>query len=227
MDALNRNRQQGFVIVIALVVMVIMTLASVAMVSSLKGGISASANVAFRQAATRSADVAVDNAYTWVQAQIATTASALNSNIAPANTAAAATTPRYYATMSAADSGCKKDGVADAFTPQSYRFSDTVTGSDGFPCAAKMANKPSGYELYYVIHRMAQNAAAACPAAGCLAPLLTGALQAGNSAGCSMDPGSANFCGSTSTTNQLVYYRITVKVVGPRQNNRYIQGFVY
>ena len=42
-----------------------------------------------------------------------------------------------------------------------------------------------------------------------------------------MDPTSASFCGATTVTNSLVYYRITVKVAGPRQNNRYIQAFVY
>jgi hypothetical protein len=75
---------------------------------------------------------------------------------------------------------------------------------------------------------MATTAGQACPAAGCLAPAVTAAAGTNVAAGCSMDPSAANFCGPASaTTNQLVYYRITVKVVGPRQNNRYIQGFVY
>jgi type IV pilus assembly protein PilX len=225
--ALVTRRQQGFVLVVALVIMIIMTLSSVAMIASLRGGISASANIAFRQSATRSADVAVDNAFQWVQTQMTASITALNSDIAPANAAAATTTPRYYATMSGADAGCKKDGIASAFTPQSYRFSDSVNGSDGFPCAAKVAGKPSGYDLYYVIHRMANTAAASCPAAGCLAPPISSVTGSSGSAGCSMDPSAPNFCGAATTTNQLVYYRITVKVVGPRQNNRYIQGFVY
>ena len=221
------RQHSGFVLVVALVIMVIMTLSTVAMITSIRGGISASANIAFRQAATRSADVAVDSAYQWVQTRMGASATALNSDIAPANTAAATATPRYYSTMSGADSGCKKDGVANAFTPQSYRFSDTITGGDGFPCAGKIATKPSGYDLYYVIHRMATTAGQACPTALCLAPAVTAAASSGSSAGCSLDPSAANFCGTSSTTNSLVYYRITVKVVGPRQNNRYIQGFVY
>lgn len=212
-------RQQGFVLILALVIIVIITLSSVAMIASLRGGISASGNISFRQSATRAADVAVDSAFQWVQTQMAV-ATALDNNIA------AAATPRYYATMSAADSGCKKDSAAGSFSPQMYRFSDTVTGSDGFPCAALVAGNPAGYTLYYVVHRMA-NAAGACPTpAGCLAPSIV-TIPAGR-AGCSMDPTSASFCGaSATTTNTLVYYRITIKVVGPRQNNRYIQAFVY
>ena len=233
------RRQQGFVLVIALIIMIIMTLSSVAMVISIRGGISASANIAFRQAATRSADVAVDGAYQWVRTQMAT-ATALNNNIAPASAAAATTTPRYYATMSGADSGCKKDGVADAFTPTSYRFSNTINGSDGLPCAALVSGNPAGYTLYYVIHRMANTTETACvaaggaagcgtcPTAGCLAPAITVVAGSVNLAGCSMDPTAANFCGVSSTAvNSAVYYRITVKVVGPRQNNRYIQGFIF
>ena len=64
------GRQSGFMLVIALIIMIIMTLSSIAMVISLRGGISASANIAFRQAATRSADVAVDSAYQWVRTQM-------------------------------------------------------------------------------------------------------------------------------------------------------------
>jgi type II secretory pathway pseudopilin PulG len=217
-DSCQSGRQKGFVLLMALVIMVIITLSAVAMITSLRGGISASGNIAFRQAATRAADVAVDSAFRWVQTQMAV-ATGLNSDIA------AAATPRYYATMFGANSGCKKDGVGDAFTPQQYRFSDTVTGADGFPCAALVAGNPAGYTLYYVVHRMANTAGSACPAAGCLAPPVTAA--AGSSAGCSMDPTSASFCGASTTTNTLVYYRITIKVVGPRQNNRYIQAFVY
>jgi type IV pilus assembly protein PilX len=237
------GRQGGFMLVIALIIMIIMTLSSVAMVISLRGGISASANIAFRQAATRSADVAVDSAYQWVATQMGSSATALNNSLAPTSAAEATiaaadatdvtTRVRYYATMNGADSGCKKDGVGDVFTPTSYRFSETITGSDGFPCAARVAGNPAGYTIYYVIHRMANTSEAAClaaggaagcgscPTAGCLQPAVTGtSSQTGNS----QDATAATF---SSSTNTAVYYRITVKVAGPRQNNRYIQGFIY
>ncbi len=221
-----RARQQGFVLVIALVIMVVMTLSAVAMITSLRGGISASGNISFRQAATRAADVAADGAYQWIQARMATP-TGLDNGIAPANTAGATTTARYYATMAGADAGCKKDGVADAFTPQSYRFSDTSTGADGFPCASKIAGQPAGYDIYYVVHRMANTAGLSCPAAQCMSPP-SNIVAAPPAPGCSQDPTSASFCGAAATSSsQIVYYRITVKVSGPRQNNRYVQAFVY
>ena len=227
MDALKiRSQQQGFVLVIALVIMVVMTLSAVAMITSLRGGISASGNIAFRQAATRAADVAADSAYQWVLARIVAP-TGLDNDLAPANTAAATTTARYYATMAGADSGCKKDGVANVFLPQNYRFSDTSVGGDGFPCAAKIPGKPAGYDVFYVVHRMANTAGISCPAAQCVSPPST-VVSAPPPAGCSTDPTSASFCGASPTAaSAVVYYRITVKVSGPRQNNRYVQAFVY
>ncbi len=231
-------------LVIALIIMVIMTLSSVAMIVSLRGGISASANIAFRQAATRSADVAVDNAYQWVRTQMTNSATALSDNLASADSAEAtvtsaevttvATRVRYYATMNGADAGCKKNGVADAFTPTTYRFSESINGADGFPCAARVSGNPAGYTIYYVVHRMANTTEAACvaaggaagcgscPTAGCMQPAITGtAGQTG------MSQSATGPIFSSSSTNAAVYYRITVKVSGPRQNNRYIQGFIY
>jgi type II secretory pathway pseudopilin PulG len=240
----GHGRQGGFMLVIALIIMVIMTLSSVAMIVSLRGGISASANIAFRQAATRSADVAVDSAYQWVRTQMTSSTTSLNDGLAPADVAEATVTPaettvtatrvRYYATMNGADSGCKKDGVADAFTPTSYRFGETINGADGFPCATRVSGNPAGYTIYYVIHRMANTSETACiaaggaagcgtcPTAGCLQPAITGSsTQTG------MSQSATGPVFSTTSSNEAVYYRITVKVAGPRQNNRYIQGFIF
>lgn len=219
------RREQGFVLVITLLVLIIITLASVAMMSLLRSGITASGNIAFRQAASRTADVAVDDAFQWVQTQITANVAALNTNVA---TAASATVSgsRYYAINYEADAGCTKNG-STTFTPQTYRFGDVngtiPNGNDSMPCAARLVSTPSGYHLYYVVHRMA-NATGSCPGAGCMAPVFT---PTGTTAGCSMDPSDPAYCGVSSTTNSLVYYRITVKVVGPRQNNRYIQTFIY
>jgi type IV pilus assembly protein PilX len=225
--ATARRRQQGFVLVIALVIMVVMTLSAVAMITSLRGGLSASGNISFRQAATRAADVAADGGYTWIQGQIAAAATALDSDVAPINTAGALVTPRYYATMAGSDAGCKKDGVANAFAPQNYRFSDTATGNDGFPCAGRITGSPAGYSVFYVIHRLARTAGMTCPAAECVSPQVN-VVAAPPAAGCSLDPTSASFCGvNPASMSAAVYYRITVKVVGPRQNNRYVQAFVY
>ncbi|MBK8120598.1 MAG: hypothetical protein IPK39_16540 [Sulfuritalea sp.] len=258
----QRQRQQGIVLIMTLVILVILTLSSAAMMASLRSGISASANIAFRQAATRSADVALNDALSQIGAQIVPQPTALDTNSGVAGVI------RYAATESSIPPGCSKTparsltaamtlgwtheacwnsatlqyatpqsatalGWTDAntqctemFTPQGYRFNDSafavVNGDDGAACATQFAGTPSGYNLFYVVHRMAQ-ASGACTGAA------TGCSTASTTSDTGCKPGQSCDADSpvSNTINSSVYYRITVKVAGPRQNNRYIQAFVY
>ena len=266
----RRQREHGIVLIMTLIILVILTLSSAAMMVSLRSGISASANIAFRQAATRSADIALDDALSQINAQIVPQPTVLDANSGVAGVI------RYAATTSSAPVGCTKSaplsltaattlannaatadrwkheacwnsaalqyatplnataaGWTDAntqctamFTPQDYRFNDAafavVTGTDGAACATKFATAPSGYSLFYVVHRMAQ-ASGACTSAA------TGCSTASTTSDTGCKPGQSCDAESpvTNTINSSVYYRVTVKVAGPRQNNRYIQAFVY
>jgi Tfp pilus assembly protein PilX len=262
--------QRGIVLIMTLVILVIITLASAAMMASLRSGISASANIAFRQAATRTADIALNDALAQINAQIVPAATSLDAN------SGAGAPIRYAATMSSVPVGCTKSaamtltaatalasaaatadqwkheacwnsttlqyatplnataaGWTDAntqctamFTPQDYRFNDsnfaTVNGSDGAACTTKFAGTPSGYSLFYVVHRMA-SASGVCTSAA------TGCSTASTTSDTGCKPGQSCDADTpvTNTINSSVYYRVTVKVAGPRQNNRYIQAFVY
>ncbi len=243
MDALNMSvkprsakHQQGFVLVVTLLVMVIITLSSVAMIVAMRAGISASGNIAFRQAATRTADVGVDQAFQNTAANFTATALAANPNGLDVDNASGSY--RYYATVNGVAKksdastfplagGCTKDG-STTFSPENYRFNAVdgnglpvaVNDGEGNPCAIQSTSTPSGYSLFYVVHRMAETTGSCgTTSTGCSRVSLDG----GNKPGCSVDAASVDYCGSTS----YVYYRITVKVAGPRQNNRYIQAFVY
>lgn len=206
------GKQAGFVLIITLVIMVIIMLSSVALVMAVRAGISASANIAFRQTAVRSGDVAVDAAMTQINSLIGTGTSGTALN----NDSIAGAAFRYYATENGFNSGCMKNAGATVFTPENYRFSDTSTGTDGVPCATRLGATPAGYALLYVVHRMAA-VGGQCPGAGCTAPQVTA-----TSAGDSKDADAPAFTAS----NNLTYYRVTVKVIAPRQNS-YLQGFVY
>jgi type IV pilus assembly protein PilX len=218
MDTLSSSRpcrdarhEQGFVLIMTLVVLVIITLSSMAMMTLMRAGVSASGNIAFRQAATRVADVATEDAFTYLTTTLAATASALdNPNPAIAG---------YYSTHNAATAGCfpvRADGDV-SFKPMDYDFTNAA-------CARSHAGTVSGYTVYYVIHRMANNTGA-CPAAGCMGPppLSIIAAQADGES-------NANYflrLNNAVNNSLLVYYRVTIKVVGPRRNNRFIQAFVY
>jgi Tfp pilus assembly protein PilX len=265
-----RRKEHGIVLVMTLVILVIITLASAAMMATLRSGISASANIAFRQAATRTADVALNDALTQINAQIVPLATAFDANSGLGGAI------RYAATTSSVPVGCSKStaltltaatafanaaatadkwkheacwnsttlqyatplnataaGWTDAntsctamFTPQDYRFNDssfaTVAGADGAACTTKFGSAPSGYSLFYVVHRMAQ-------ASGVCTTAATGCSTASTTSDTGCKPGQSCDADSpvTNTINSSVYYRVTVKVAGPRQNNRYIQAFVY
>ena len=60
------RRQQGVVMFVALIVLVIMTLAGLAMLRQLGTGVSIAGNVAFKQNATNVADVGTEAARAWI-----------------------------------------------------------------------------------------------------------------------------------------------------------------
>lgn len=210
MDKMNGHGpagQKGVVLIMTLVILVIITMSSMAMMLSMRAGISASGNIAFRQAAVKVADVALEDAFVWI---------GNNADDATLETDHLGGGLAYYAVENRADSDCTRGGVT-TFMPQTYDFAKAG-------CATKRAASVAGYELYYVVHRMAAGNGA-CGDAGvlCLAPISASTTTTGT--GDSQDAEGAQFSGSAGS--KTVYYRITVKVSGPRRNNRFVQSFVY
>jgi type IV pilus assembly protein PilX len=188
MVAINRTRgQQGFALFMTLVTLVIITISGIAMMRVMEAGTSAAGNIAFRQAAIRVADVAAENARSWLSS-----ASSL-----------ATSTTGYYANM---------DTV---FNPITFDW-DNNSRDVGAPV--------SGYTVNYVIHRMAMNDGLCSEInTGCTYPAVassSGVEDGGSHAGGS-GPGSI-----TSAVGK-VYYRITVKVSGPKRNISFVQVFMY
>ncbi|RTL56468.1 MAG: hypothetical protein EKK46_04465 [Rhodocyclaceae bacterium] len=210
MKGTHRASQSGFTLVMTLVILVVITLSSMAMMLATKAGIFASGNIAFRQAATRAADVVVETGFRWVNTQIAANANALD------NTNAAV---GYYSSFNEVLASCTNSSTTQ-FNPATYDFANTS--------CAPAPTQVGDYAVYYVVHRMATTANTACPAAGCMAPTVIQANNNTQTPGGSSESGASQFgSGSSSVSNQIVYYRITVKVVGPKRNTRYIQAFVY
>lgn len=88
--ALDRNygiqnllsRQRGVSLLVSLIVMVIMTIAGIAMMRQMGLGLSVAGNLAFKQNATSAADLGTETAFTYLTAPAQTT-SALSYDIAP------------------------------------------------------------------------------------------------------------------------------------------------
>ena len=64
-------RQSGIVLWVALIVLVVMTLAGLAMMRQIGGGVSIAGNVAFKENATSSADAGTETARAWLLLQTA------------------------------------------------------------------------------------------------------------------------------------------------------------
>ena len=185
--------QRGFSLIMTLMILLILTTSALAMLLVMRGGTNTAANIAFRQAATRVADIGVASAFTYLNGQ---TVSYLKDDH---------TVDGYYANND------------PTFSPGGFDF----TGSGKY-----LGTDYSGYKIYYVVHRMAMTSGVPCsdPTAGCIFP--PAASSTGVQAGQSHAGGTGSGQQISGITG-LVYYRVTVKVIGPRFNNRYVQAFLY
>jgi type IV pilus assembly protein PilX len=193
------QRQRGVVLVITLIILVAMTLASVAMIRSVDTSTLIAGNVAFKQSAANSGDSGVEAAIAWLN----TNASALEQN----NMA-----DGYYATSGdAADlTGNKTPKVA----------TDDMDWS-GTGKVRKLGADTIGNDVSYVIHRM-------CNLAG---PLngATCATDQSSQLGSSQGAGRQMLSyqpGSWDGVSNRGYYRITVRVTGPKNATSFVQAVI-
>lgn len=200
------RKQRGVVLFIALISLVAMTLAAIALIRSVDTTTMIAGNLAFRQAATISADTGVEQAISWLNA---------NNNATLNNDSAS---NGYYATgQDALDlTGNRTSSTTDDFDWSTK--SKLVTDSVGDP-----NTDASGNEVRYVIHRLCRLPGVHTdPAMGCL-------LASGTSAsGDSMRSLRAEEVGLTGvSTLSGPYYRVTVRVQGPRNTISYVQVIIY
>lgn len=189
-------RQRGVVLFIALIVLIAMTMAGIALIRSTDTASVISGNVAFRQAALQESDVGTDAAFR-----------ALSDALGAGYIAnkAVSVGPRYFATMQALNAS----GVPTIFDNMSPN--DAVDTSDAYGTGVG----PNGNRVRYVIERMCNPIPAT---------LASPATEAEIKANCiTYTPASV----SNSSRNALriklnsvsmpsVYYRVTIRVDGPR-----------
>ena len=198
----SNNRQQGVVLLVALIVLVALTLAGVALVRSVDTSNLVAGNMSFHQSAIqageRSTELALND---WLQPNNALGNTTLHANI---NNPASPGGPFYIAAGSAQSPAAGQSWDA---------YWNTLVAGGLTPMAAG-GQDLAGNTVQYFIHRL-------CAAAG--APHL---------ADCVREPASANTGGSQSAggiapiTNNRVYYRITTRIEGPRRTLAYVQTIV-
>lgn len=198
-QTLGEHRQDGLALVIALIVLVAMTIAGVALVRSTDTAAIIAGNLAFRQSATLAGDSGVEAARGWLL-----TAGNTLQNDQP--------TIGYYATSQ------DSLDLTGNRTPKVKTDDLSWTGATDSKCLAADA---AGNTVCYVIHRM-------CKKDGPLDAATCSSLTAdrsGSSKGATR-PMSTYQERSWKDATSLGYYRITVRVAGPRNNVSFVQAFV-
>jgi len=193
-----RRCQRGIVLFVVLLVMVGLALASVALMKSTDTAIAVTGNLVLKQAASSAVDRGVENAVKtlWEDSPMLD-----RTQHAP--------TKNFYACIRGTGGNCI---AANSTIP---RIPDLLLASTG--CAGAgltsglVADDAAGNKSCYVIERMCLNAG---PAVGSNCDLGLGAFGA--------DPGTQHYVGLIRPGD--AFYRVTVRVEGPRNTVSYAQA---
>lgn len=190
-------KERGVVLVITLIVLVAMMLASVALIRSVDTSGLIAGNLAFKQSAYASADVGIESAVTWLEA-----------NVNAGDLTVDDFAHGYAAAYASPDPG------------QSWKDYWAELVDDENPGPVTLAEDPAGNTVAYVIHRLCNQAGnpdvQTNPPTVCKTPP-TDKCTTGGSKGSRGGPSRAPRC---------LYYRITARVQGPRDTVTFVQTVI-
>ncbi|HSI44461.1 MAG TPA: hypothetical protein VK949_08975 [Methylotenera sp.] len=200
------HKQCGLVLFLALVALVVLSLAAVALIRSVDTSTLIAGNLAFKQAATTSADAGIDAAITQLTTMRDSngTKNVLNDNTHTFNITDTAARPGYF---SNADPTLNL--TADATWND---VNNVLVGTD-----------VSGNTVRYIIQRMCRTANVAIQTADCLFSTATDD-NSGQQVKFPKDICDGPGCPVPGQTPQV---RVTVRVTGPKNTVSYVQAFVY
>lgn len=197
------QRQRGVVLMVALIVLVALTLAGLALMRSLDTTNLIAGNLAFQQSATHSGDIGTEAAITWLQNNTNTT------SVCPDST----TQRTLYCNNSA-------NGYFSArLEPAAGQTWDAFWTASLAQNAVSMAQDvTTGNTVSYVIHRLcnANGDPTSVPSPGCAFSMTSPPVESNSK--------EAGFV--APVVNVQVYYRITSRIVGPRNATSYVQTII-
>lgn len=193
---MRRGRQDGIVLFLTLIAVVAITMAGVAMMRSSDTAGLLSGNVAFKQSAVMEADRGVEAAL----AVLPTVPDLTNDDTARG----------YYASIQAAMTSPASVPNLLNITTANYCSAGSATAPTGTIVVAPVAGSTTGNCITYVIERM-------CSAAGYADDKICLILASQSMGGDVRNPG---------LKESAPYYRVTVRVDGPRNTVVYVQAIV-
>ncbi|MBS0309611.1 MAG: hypothetical protein JSS58_11675 [Proteobacteria bacterium] len=206
--------QQGIVLVIVLIVLVAMTMAGIALMRSVNTSTLVAGNLAFRQSTLASADIGVEQAIYWLQANPAQ----LNNSL---------TTAGYSANILGVPKTA--DGTAwNAYWNNTLDTTPVARPVLGAPVSSgavwTLPTDSAGNTVSYVIHRLC-NQDGDRNAPGGTVQCLASASSSGTDGDNKGVVGGGGVSGA-GIGNKQIYYRITTRVEGPRNTVSYVQTTV-
>lgn len=197
--------QQGIVLFVALIALLVMSLAAVALIRSVDTNTMIAGNLAFRQTALTATDRGAESAIQWMDSTLGTDANSLNNhNLAQG----------YFATYVAECTGVQDP---DGDEVDAIRLVDSCgvisTADDGL-----------GNEIRYIVQRMCYDPVTSLPYEADESTCMLGESEIGTGSFAVKDASEA---GMQLDAKQSPVYRVTVKVIGPKNTVSYAQTFVY
>ncbi len=198
----ERQAQRGVVLFIALIILVAMSLAGIALMRSVDTSNLIAGNLAFKQGATVAGDWGLEKARSWLATTAAADATLLNGN-QPAGAGGAG----YWANWNG-------NGGAIDYMGNDPAVADLNWAND----AVSVGTDAAGNQVSYVIHRL-------CVATGDPSSAPTGCVKStlggGNE---TSSKGGVSYTGLTLTQSSSAYYRVTSRIIGPRNTITYVQA---
>ncbi|MBS1196234.1 MAG: hypothetical protein H6R18_19 [Proteobacteria bacterium] len=198
----SKYRQNGLALMISLILLVVMSLAGIALVRSVDTGVLAAGNLAFRQGATQAGQQGIEMARQWLTDNVA-----LLNNDNPDQ--------GYYA---------NSQNFLDLTGNRTTTTADNVNwdGSGGASTPNCLAGDAQGYTVCYIIHRLCDTSGVALDSGTCTTK---DGARGGSSLGAGRQMGTYQE-GSWTDTTTFGYYRITIRTEGPRNTVGFLQAFV-
>jgi Tfp pilus assembly protein PilX len=196
--AAARRAQRGVILIVALIVLVALSLAAIVMMRSVDITNIIAGNLAFKQAATRSGDIAVETALAWLQAN---------------NTGTFLHTDQVGAGYSANGNNPTRSPAAGV-SWETFWGTQVAAGRVRTLSDAESDFANTGNRMALIIDRMCANPGNPNSGASCTASTVSSVAGA-----------SGEEAGELAIkAPSAVYYRITARVVGPRNTVSYVQA---
>lgn len=207
----SQHDQRGVVLFVALIALVVMSLAAVALIRSVDTNTIIAGNLSFKQSALVSSDRGSETALGWINAQMVANPASLDGDIA---------SDGYYATYLTLD--LDNPAVLKADATWSNANSEAATGND---IVGGVEDNGKGNNIRYIIQRMCSKALPPANDTGAMGnKCLFGAAETGTG---SKGVKDATQAGAKIDAAQSPMYRVTVRVTGAKNTTSYAQTFVY